>query len=181
MTLPPPISARVAELRNAFDQAYALPPAFQGPEQVENLIAIRVVRDPYALRISEIYGLSNNRKAVPFPSPIPELLGVAGIRGRLVPVYSLAALLGYSQDAGEARWIALCGSEEPAGLAFSDFEGYIRVPLAQVYAAEQKDVTRAHVKEVLRLADVVRAVVSVPHVLEMIKRRCNENRISKER
>jgi chemotaxis signal transduction protein len=176
-----PTDNRIAELRDAFDQTYAIPAVSQAAEQTENLLSIRVARDPYAIKISEISGLANDKRTVAFPSPVPELLGVAGIRGGLVPVYSLAALLGYSQDEGEARWLALCGSEEPVGLAFSNFEGYLRVPLTQVYAAKQKDATPAHVKYVLRTADMVRAVVSIPYLVEMIKRRCNESRVSKER
>jgi purine-binding chemotaxis protein CheW len=174
------IDNRISELRDAFDQTYTIPAASQAAEQMENLLSIRVAGDPYAIKVSEISGLVNNRKTIAFPSRVPELLGVAGIRGGLVPVYSLPALLGYSHDAGQPRWLALCGSEEPVGLAFGDFEGYLRVPQAQLHATEQKDDTRAHPKRVLRMADMVRAVVSIPYLLEMIKRRCNENRVSKE-
>ncbi len=181
MTATSTTAIKVLELRNAFDQTYANPPSSRVAEQIENLLAIRVAGDPYAIRVSEISGLANNRKSVALPSRIPELLGVAGIRGGFVPVYSLAALLGYSRDMDQARWLALCGSEEPVGLAFSDFEGYLQVPLAQVYAAEQKDVKREHVKHVVRAVDMVRAVVSIPNILEMIKRRCDKNRVSKER
>lgn len=174
------IDTRISELRDAFDQTFAIPAASQAAEQMESLLSIRLAGDPYAIKVNEISGLVNNRKTVAFPSRVPESLGVAGIRGGLVPVYSLPALLGYSQDAGQPRWLALCGSEDLVCLAFSDFEGYLRVPLAQLYAAEQKDETRARAKHVLRMADVVRVVVSIPYLLEMIKRRCNENRVSKE-
>jgi purine-binding chemotaxis protein CheW len=174
------IDNRISELRDAFDQTYAIPAASQAAEQMENLLSIRLAGDPYAIKVSEISGVVNNSKTVAFPSRVPELLGVAGIRGGLVPVYSLPALLGYSQDTGNPRWLALCGSEELVGLAFSDFEGYLRVPLTQLYAAEQKDETRAHAKQVLRMADMVRVVVSIPNLMEMIKRRCNDNRVSKE-
>ncbi len=175
------IDSKLSELRDAFDQTYAIPAASQAAEQMENLLSIRVAGDAYAIRVAEISGVVNNRKTVGLPSRVPEVLGVAGIRGGLVPVYSLAALLGYSQDAGQARWLALCGSEEPVSLAFSEFEGYLCVPLTQLCAAEQKDAARAHVKHVLRAAGTVRAVVNIPYLLEMIRRRCNENRVSKER
>jgi hypothetical protein len=66
----------------------------------------------------------------------------------------------------------LCGTEEPVGLAINDFEGYVRVPLAQVYTAEQKDAASAHVKHVAHAADMVRGVVSIPLVMELIQRRC---------
>jgi chemotaxis signal transduction protein len=166
-----PVAAKAAELRNAFDRARALPFLSEVREQSENLLALRVSGDAFAIRLSEISGLATDRKIVAVPSPIPELLGVAAIRGRLVPVYSLAALLGYSAPAAQGRWLVLCGTEEPVGLAISDFEGYVRVPLSQVYAAEQKDGS-AHVKHVVRTADTVRDVVSIPHLIEIIQRRC---------
>jgi chemotaxis signal transduction protein len=175
------IPNKAAELRNAFDQARAIPFSAGAVERVESLLSIRVSGDPYAIRVGEISGLTNDRKVVAFPSSIPELLGVAGIRGGLVSVYSLAMLLGYSREAGQCRWLVLCGAEEPVGLAFSDFEGYLRVPLTQVYATDQRDAARAHVKHVLRAADLVCAVVSIPDILELIKRRCDSSRPSKER
>ncbi len=173
-----PIANAVADLRNTFDRSYSLPPSSPGSEQIENLLAIRLAGNPYAIRVTEITGLANDRKTVALPSPIPELLGVAGIRGGLVPIYSLAALLGYARDVAQARWLALCGNEDQIGLGFSNLEGYLRVPAAQVYAAPQENITRGHVKDVARVGDIVRAVLSIPSLVEMIQRRCGENRMS---
>ena len=181
MTAPFPVSSKVAELRNVFDRARAAPFSSGASEQTENLLAIRVCRDAYAIRVGEISGLATARKIVVFPTPIPELLGVASIRGALVPVYSLAALLGYAIETEGTRWLALCGTEEPVALAFSDFEGYLGVALTQLYAAEQKGVTRAHVEHMVRATDMVRAVVSIPLLREAIQKRCGNNVISKER
>jgi chemotaxis signal transduction protein len=181
LTEPLAIASKAAELRNAFDRARAIPFSTEAVERVESLLSIRVSGDPYAIRVSEISGLASDRKVVAFPSSIPELLGVASIRGGLVSVYSLAALLGYSREADQARWLVLCGAEEPVGLAFSDLEGYLRVPLTQVYATDQRDAPRAHVKHVMRAADLVCAVVSIPDMVELIKRRCDKSRVSKER
>jgi chemotaxis signal transduction protein len=175
------VANKAAELRNAFDRARAIPLSTGAVEQVEGLLSVRVSGDPYAIRVGDISGLANDRKVIAFPSSIPELLGVAGIRGGLVSVYSLAALLGYGREADQARWLVLCGAEEPIGLAFSAFEGYLAVPLAQVYATDRRDVARAHIKHVLRSADQVCAVVSIPDILESIKRRCDSSRPSKER
>ena len=181
MTQPSAIASAAAQLRNAFDRARAIPHSARAVEQVEGLLSIRVSGDPYAIRVGEISGLANDRKVVAFPCSIPELLGVAGIRGGLIPVYSLAALLGYSREADQARWLVLCGAEEPVGLAFSAFEGYFRVPFTQVYATEQRDTARAHVKHLVRAADLVCAVVSIPDIVELIKSRCDKSRVSKER
>ena len=181
MTEPLAIASKALELRNTFDRARAIPQSTGAVGQVEGLLSIRVSGDPYAIRVSEISGLANDRKVVAFPSSIPELLGIAGIRGGLFSVYSLAALLGYGREADQARWLVLCGAEESIGLAFSEFDGYLSVPLAQVYATDQRDAARAHVKHVVRAADLVCAVVSVPDLLELIKRRCDNSRPSKER
>lgn len=175
-----PTATKVLELRHAFDRAYALPLSSQVTEQFEDLLAIRVAGDPYAIRVREISGLASNRRIVALPSPVSESLGIAGIRGGFLPVYSLSVLLGYSRDANQARWLALCGSEEPVGLAFSDFEEYLRVPLAQICPAQQKDMASDHVKHVVRAGDMLRAVVSIPNILELIKRRCDKSHVSKE-
>ncbi len=181
MTVLSPVASKAAELRDAFDRERTLPFASQVGEQTESLLAIRVSGDAYAIKVSEISGLANDRKIVAFPSPIPELLGVACIRGGLVPAYNLAALLGYSVEGDQARWLLLCGIEEPVGLAVSDFDGYIRVPSAQVYAVGQKEAARACVSHVIRAADMVRAVVSIPLLRDVIQRRCGNRSASKER
>jgi purine-binding chemotaxis protein CheW len=131
--------------------------------------------------VSEISGLATDRKIVAFPSLIPELLGVAGIRGALVPVYSLAMLLGYSAETERTRWLALYGTEDPIALAFGEFEGYVRVSRAQLYLAEQKNVARTHVQQVVRATDLIRAVVSIPLIRKTIQRRCGNVGVSKER
>ena len=181
MTLLSSTDAKIAELRRVFDQARAAPFSSGMEEQAEDLLAIRVSRDSYAIRVNEISGLATDRKIVAFPSLIPELLGVAGIRGALVPVYSLAMLLGYKAETERTRWLALCGTEDPVALAFSEFEGYVRVSLTKLYAAEQKDVARTHVQHVVRATDMVRAVVSIPLIRKTIQRRCGNDGVSKER
>lgn len=181
MTPLSPVSTKVAELRSVFDQARTAPFSSGAEEQTEDLLAVRVCRDAYAIRVGEISGLATDRKIVTYPTRIPELLGVAGIRGALVPVYSLAMLLGYNAETERTRWFALCGVEDPVALVFSDFEGYIRVPLTQLYAAEQGDAARAHVQRVVCAADMVRAVVSISLIRKTIQGRCASDGVSKER
>jgi chemotaxis signal transduction protein len=175
------VSEKVAALRRAFDGARAVPFSLGSDQNAENLLAIRVSGDAYAIRVNEIAGLATGRKIVPIPSPIPELLGLAGIRGTLVPAYSLNALLGYGADAGEPPWLALCGAEESFALAFHEFEGYLRTSRKEVYPVEQKDAARMHVKEVIRVTGTVRPVVSVLLLRETIQERCRRHSVPKER
>lgn len=170
-----------AELRNAFDRARAVPHSLQAAEQTEKLLAVRVSGDPYVIRISEISGIAHARKIVALPSTIPEQLGLAGVHGTLVPVYSLARLLGYSAETTQAKWLALCGTEEPVGLAFNDLEGYVVVASAQIYAARSDNLTRPDARHMARTADAVRAVISIPAIREAIQGRCGIKSKSKER
>ena len=164
-----------AELRAAFDQTFGLPFLSQGADLREDLLAIRLGGNAYAIKVREISGLANNRKIIALPSAIPELLGVAGIRGELVPVYSLAALMEVNRGSEEDRWLALCGTDEPIGLAFTDFEGYLQVPFADLYAASQENVTQRHVKQVARTGDLVRSLISIPAIVETIRTRCGQD------
>ena len=126
-------------------------------------------------------GLATDRKVVAVPSPIRELLGVAGIRGALYPVYSLAALLGYDSDSEGGRWLALSGADEPFALIFSAFDGYARIPHEQLYAAGQKGRSRAFVTHMAKTTDAARAVVSISLIREAIQKRCRESGFPKER
>lgn len=175
------IAATALEFRKAFDKGYALPPPALASEQMESLLAIRLAGDPYAIRVSQITGLVADKKVIVVPSPIPWLLGMAGIRGTLVPVYSLASVVCNDRDMGHARWLAVYEREEPVGLAFSDFEGYLKVLSTQICPAGQNHAIREHVQDAVRTGEVVRAIVNIPSVVETIKRRCGQGRVSQER
>ncbi|HMD30458.1 MAG TPA: chemotaxis protein CheW [Candidatus Acidoferrales bacterium] len=174
-------SSRAAELREAFDRARALPFASGEAEQMESLLAIRLGGEPHAIRVSEIAALARGRKIEPVPGGMPELLGIAGMRGEIVPVYSLAALVGHGREAGEAAWLVLCGGEERVGFAFHDFEGHLRVPLAQLCAAGERDAGRDQLEHVVRAEGSVRTVVSLSQLLSAIRTRCRPGGGSKER
>jgi len=174
-------SSRAAELREAFDRARALPFASGEAEQMVSLLAMRLGGEPHAIRVSEISGLAQGRKIETVPGGMPELLGIAGLRGKIVPVYSLAALVGHGRETGEAAWLVLCGDEELVGFAFHDFEGHLRVPLAQLCAASERDAGREHMEHVVRAEGSVRTVVSLSQLLTAIRARCCPGGGSKER
>jgi chemotaxis signal transduction protein len=163
--------ARAAALRRAFDQTCAAPPR-EDAAAPESLIVIRVAGDRYALKAGEIAGLARCPKVVPLPSRVSGFLDIAGIRGMLLPVYSLAALLGYA-DSGDSsgRWLVLCGTDNPVGLAFAEFDGCARVSRSDLFEAEEKEAAREHVKQVARVRTLLCGVISVASLMEAIKRR----------
>jgi chemotaxis signal transduction protein len=173
-------SAAVSVLRRAFDAQFAAPP----PEATgvsETLVAVRVAGDPYAVRVQEIGGITASRRIVPVPSRLPEALGLVGIRGELVPVLSLAALLGYDHAGEEPRWLILCGAEEPVGLAVAELEGQLQVAAGDLHGAGEAGAERQHIGDVVCVGSLARPVISIPSVVEAIRRRAGREGPEKER
>jgi chemotaxis signal transduction protein len=158
---------RVVDLRIAFDEAFARPSVVRA-DDTEDILLVRVGGDPYALRSGEMSGLATGKKIAPVPSRRSELMGLAGIRGSLVPVYSLAALLGYGAHSSSSPWLALSRGAEPVGLAFQEFEGFVRVPRSDVHSAEDTH-ARRHVRAVARFGDLTRPIIDVSSALEVLK------------
>jgi purine-binding chemotaxis protein CheW len=173
------VESQAAELRQAFDLSFALPPP-QASQEVEDLLTIRVAGDPYAIRLRDIAGIVAGRRVIPVPAVTLDLLGLAGIRGDVVSVFGLASILGYGQAPGSPRWMILCGAEEPIALAFSDFEGYLRLPKSSLHADENLRTTRQYVNQVASTEAGARAVISIPLVVATIRNRTGHNRLAKE-
>jgi chemotaxis signal transduction protein len=122
--------ARAGRLRADFDSMFAAPPPEPTPPQVD-LLAIRCAEHGFALRLAQVVSVHTERKVVPVPTPVPELLGLAGVRGLVVPVYDLGALLGQAPNAAP-RWLALVRAPAPFAVGFELFERHLRVPTADL-------------------------------------------------
>jgi purine-binding chemotaxis protein CheW len=172
--------AAVAELRREFDSTFALAPKSE-TVQMENLLAVRIGGDGFALRVAQIAGLHTDKPVTPLPSPLPELQGLAGFRGRPAPVYDLAALLGYAPSCS-TRWLVLARSAEPLALAFESFEAHfavaadaksgdiVRAPGATLKVNAQ---LRPQVFDAVRFQNAMRPIIDLDTIIESIRRRCN--------
>ncbi|MGH8187268.1 MAG: chemotaxis protein CheW, partial [Steroidobacteraceae bacterium] len=158
-----PQTDRVAELRAAFDRSFAEAPSRE-VAALEDLLDIRVGTTPYALRVAEMSGLFADVKITPMPTRIPGLVGISGLRGSLLPVYDLRAMLGHTMDTN-ARWLAIAASV-PLGLLFDRFEGHVRVRRDAIVPQGSGDVR--HVREVVQLNGIVRPIVSIVSILETV-------------
>ena len=159
---------RLAELRRAFDRSFATPPPSGAAEQ-QPLIVIRLAGETLVLRAGDITGITRRRRLVPLPSRTPELLGLAGIRGVLVPVFNLAAILALPFRAAEPGWFALAVREAPIALAFDEFEGQVEVERTCLYD-DQTAPARPHIRQLVRIGPLVRPVIEVPSILEAIRK-----------
>lgn len=157
--------AGAGTLRRRFDAAFAAapPPPAAG---FEDVLAIRLGGDPYVLRLSEIAGLHADRQIAPVPSAHPALLGIAALRGQLLPVYDLGALLGYAR-AERPRWFVVGPAPATIGLAFADMERPLRLP-EPCFSDARPDGARNHVRGAVRVESVARAIVDVGSVLRRL-------------
>lgn len=159
----------LAALRQAFDRSFTEAPD-GAAEGLDEFLAIRVGGDGYIVRLGDIAGLMVDRKVVALPSPAPELRGIVGLRGTIVPVYDLGAFLAYPRTEAN-RWLLLVGRTEPIGFAFAEFDGHLQVSLPEVSAQTNAKFAREHVREALRIGEVLRPVIDLASIVEAIQRR----------
>jgi chemotaxis signal transduction protein len=158
--------SRVLEMRTAFDRSFA-EPARTEQEPLQDFLAVQVGADPYAVRLADLTGLFADRPITRLASADPAFLGIAGVRGAVVPVYDLGAFLGYPP--GEARrWLLLIGGGGLA-LAFESFEGYLRLPPTALVAQVAQKRSQVFVGESLHAPGSVRAVVQVAAIYQAIE------------
>ena len=131
MSLPRTRTAlRLDELRDGFDSSFTRPPP---PRQDpgEALLRLRVGGAPLAVRLGHLSGLHLMPRLVRLPGAPASVLGLAGLRGQLIAVHDLTALLGL-QSGEPPRWLLLaCGSRR-VGLAAAGFEGQMRATSEQM-------------------------------------------------
>ena len=170
---------KATSLRRAFDHAFSLPRALPA-EEGEELLRIAVAGDSYAIRLREISGVVASPTIVALPAATPDLVGVAGIRGDIVPVFGLAALLGRGPSLDPPNWTVLCGKEDPVGLGFSEFEGYFKAPRSSFHADEARG-THGYVREVVRTDAGVLPVIEIPIVIANLNSRASHSRPAEEK
>jgi chemotaxis signal transduction protein len=124
------LSARAAELRRGFDASFAAA-ASTGVAAGEALLAIAVGDRPHAIRLADIAELVTGRPITPLTGPVPELLGIIGLRGTLLPAFDLPALLG-EVDPAPRRWLVVTAAAPRLALAFSRMDGHVQVPAGAI-------------------------------------------------
>jgi purine-binding chemotaxis protein CheW len=152
---------RLSDLRHTFDAAFTFPPV-RPPDDLTDLLAVTVDGSPLAVPLQAMSGLVADRALTPLPASPPQLLGVAGLRGQLVPVFSLAGLVGRAAPDGPApRWLVLAAGSPVFAVAVDSVDGHLRVPadaIARPAAADSSHST------VVRTAHGPRPVVDMPAI-----------------
>ena len=160
------VAGRAVELRQAFDRTFAEPVRFDATLK-EDLLAVRIDTQAFAIRLSEISGLFADKKITPVPGGHAALRGIAGFRGTIVPVYDLQILLGHSSTS-TPRWLVIAAAA-PVALAFEAFEGQLRVPRDAILPQPSRPEFRGYARELVRTANFVGPVMHLPSLLDAIR------------
>jgi purine-binding chemotaxis protein CheW len=158
-------SHRVAELRSAFDLSFARTPNIDATPK-DDLLIIRLEATAYALRLAHVAGLFAGKKITRVPSGVPGLLGIAGFRGAIMPVYDLAALMDHT-PAEAPRWLVIAANA-PVAFAFAGFEGHVRVSREALAIQQTADQPRRYVRELVRTQETIRPLIDLASMLEAV-------------
>jgi purine-binding chemotaxis protein CheW len=167
MEAPVHVSKRAAELRRDFDRGFANPPLV-GSETRQDLLAIRLGARRLAIRLSEIAGLFADKKITPVPGAAAGMLGIAGFRGSIMPVYDLRSLLDLSSSEAP-RWLVVAAAA-PVAFSFEAFEEQIRVP-ADAIKSGQGQAKNSFTAEFIQTDGVLRPIIQLSAVLEVVMTR----------
>jgi chemotaxis signal transduction protein len=161
------ISDMAVELRDAFDGGFGDEPAELAERPLEFLL-ISVAGNSYLVELGEVAGVHAGPSISPFPSAMRELLGLTGIRGEPVPVFSLAMLLGLDAGASKPDWIILSRARDAVSFAFDALEGHLAIGRGDVAAIEAGDGPR-HVRATGLAAGVRRPILSLGLLLDELR------------
>jgi len=129
------VELKFGELKRSFDLTFQQPLVERGQELV-HLLIVRIDDARFALKVADLAGLARAQTVVPIPGAASGLLGLAGLKGWMIAVYSLAAMIGCPEKStGQNRWMVLCRSEKEIALAFTAVTGTMMVPRAELSPA----------------------------------------------
>jgi purine-binding chemotaxis protein CheW len=160
------LASRARVLRAGFDRSFAEPARIDATVE-ESLLAVRVGDEVFAIRLAEIAGLHAGKKVTRVPGADPALLGIAGFRGAIRPVYSLAALLGLPARPSP-RWLVITAAA-PVALAFDVFEQHLRVAPDAIRPRDASAKDQPYVRDFLCGQQLVRPILHLPSILDAIR------------
>jgi chemotaxis signal transduction protein len=154
------------EMRRTFDETFRRAP--EPAAAAEPLLAIRAGGEALAIRLDETRGFAKIPFVLPLPPGPPERLGLCGLRGQLLPVLDLAALLG-APASEPPGWLILCGTVETLALAVAEFEGQRSAFAADFFP--RAGAPRPHVRQEVRLDGVRRGLVDLRSIVRDVNSR----------
>ena len=166
---PPFIQLTLREMREAFDHGFAQQVG-QRRQSWQDFLLVKLGQLPHALPMAEVAALQRAlpEGVTPVPGPLTALMGIAGHKGRILPVYDLAALLGLS-PAKQPQW-QIVTLNPPVILAIDAFERHVRGDGDVIARLSTPDeATQGHIRAHLHTDGEQRPIVSLASVLDTIR------------
>lgn len=157
------LGSTLGRLRAEFDATFARPPAGE-LEATEDLLRIRAGGRALAIRIHELAVVMRCPRLTALPSACPSLAGIAALRGLLVAVFDVDALLrrGPARESAAPGWFVQTKAEPTVALRFDEVIGYERVPRSSFGTAEDA-------RDIVRIEGVSVAVLRISRMLEALR------------
>jgi purine-binding chemotaxis protein CheW len=83
-------------------------------------VRFRVADESYAVAVTNVLEVADLGEVTPVPGAVREVLGVRNLRGKILPVVDLAALLGTRRAGPPARLLVAESDGRQAGLAIDE-------------------------------------------------------------
>ena len=159
-------SERMAQ---AFDRGFAQPLAVAGEAPVR-MAAIRVGESRFVLPLDQLDAIEFGRAIGRLPGAVAPLIGVAGLRSRILAVFGLHALLGVG-GSEQPRWLAVVGGDRPIGLAFDELLGQRSAHTADYKPVQAGDGRGGLVSSAVSLDGALHGVLDVSALLLRLRGR----------
>jgi purine-binding chemotaxis protein CheW len=159
------VMERALQMRRDFDETFAKPVRIDEATK-EKFLTIRAAGQPCAIRLAEIAGLFVDKKITPVPGGHAALLGIAGFRGVILPVYDLPRLIG--SPAAQAPRCLIIVRAAPVVLAFGAFETQLLASPEAIVAQAPRPEMKNFVRDFVRLPDFHGPILHLPSVLDAI-------------
>ncbi len=98
---------------------------------MNQLLPFKLGEETYALELTEIQEVVENRSVYPLPSAPDMVAGAIGFHGRIIPVVDLSILLGFPTGPRSERLIVLTDDNGPVALAVDRLLPVLNVDLLQ--------------------------------------------------
>ncbi len=114
---------RLHDLREEFDSSFA---RAWGPGRTHGnaILCFTAQGGKFAAPLTALQSVARAAAIVPVPSRNPALLGITVLRARLMPVFSVPAVLGLPSAGLDVSWLAVLRGPRPAALALETLAGY---------------------------------------------------------
>lgn len=169
-----------ALLKATFDDAFA---HANVPEAgcLENFLTIRANDEPIALMLREVALIRRCPPLTAAPSAHRALRGLMGLRGSVIAVYDIAALMTDLRARETGGWIVLCNVDRSVALLFDELTGYLQADERDIHSAradvdeeagEQKSMPP---QRVIRAEGTNHPIVSIARLMRSVERNARAN------